>query len=155
MVQNRIKKIINIGFIAAILLVICYGTFHAHVFQFEISIFENRLAYMMPNFNLTSFFNKSFQDNVELAYSDQLPLANYMKKWYQYTNNYTFDKVAYDLFKDNCSNKYIRVDNILSHYDCQNGNFYNLVYNIERVNIAKTSFDNRIANINELISGGN
>lgn len=41
---------------------------------------ENRTAIAIPTFSISTFWDKSFQDQYEKAFADQLPLSSKMKK---------------------------------------------------------------------------
>lgn len=61
----------------------------------DINLYENRVSYKMPTISISTILDKSYQDNVELAFSDQIPLAPYMKKGY----NRILEKMAYIIIK--------------------------------------------------------
>ena len=60
----------------------------------------------MPKVSINKILDKSFQDDVELAFSDQIPLATVMKKGYNFLHNVTTNIVTDIGFKNDCSNRY-------------------------------------------------
>ena len=74
------KKIIDNIFIVFTFLVLFIGLLNTILNSDDINYYENRTAYKMPKVSINKILDKSFQDDVELAFSDQIPLATVMKK---------------------------------------------------------------------------
>ena len=113
-------------------------------------MYENRTAYKMPIISINNVLDKSFQDNVELAFSDQIPLASYMKKGYNLLNNTTTYILKNTFFKNNC-NRYIKVGKQMVSYGCDN----NLIYYETSIINNKQAYDQRIENINKILEKTN
>lgn len=114
----------------------------------DINYYENRTAYKMPKVSINKILDKSFQDDVELAFSDQIPLATVMKKGYNFLHNVTTNIVADIGFKNDCSNRYIQLGESTVSFGCDK----NLVYYPGYVSYAKDDFDKRIASINNTLA---
>lgn len=81
-----VKKIFLISFVAILLLVLINYIRGPR----EIIHLENRTAYQMPSFNLKDYFNGTYQENLENAFSDQAFLSERLKKYFLITKNEIF-----------------------------------------------------------------
>ena len=142
------KKIIDNIFIVFALLVLFVGLLNTILNSDDINYYENRTAYKMPKVSINKILDKSFQDDVELAFSDQIPLATVMKKGYNFLHNVTTNIVADIGFKNDCSNRYIQLGESTVSFGCDK----NLVYYPGYISYAKDDFDKRIASINNTLA---
>ena len=148
-IKNRdSKKIVNDIFIIMVFLIIFVGLLNSLLNADDINYYENRTAYKMPKISLKKMLDKSFQDEVELAFSDQIPLATVMKKGYNFLHNVTSNMVSDIGFKNNCSNRYISLGSSTVSFGCDK----NLVYLPSYITDAKSAYDERIENINKVIA---
>ena len=76
------KKLADLLFLGAILLVLTAGLVSTLLFPDEINYYENRYANQMPDFTLEGYLDGSFQQGVDDALSDQVNLASYYKRAY-------------------------------------------------------------------------
>ena len=142
------KKIIDNIFTIFVFLILIVGLLNTILNSDDINYYENRTAYKMPKLSISKIFDKTFQDDVELAFSDQIPLATTMKKEYNFLHNVTTNIVADIGFKNNCSNRYIQLGESTVSYGCDK----NLVYYLGYISYDKESYDNRIASINKTLA---
>ena len=142
------KKIIDNIFTIFVFLILIVGLLNTILNSDDINYYENRTAYRMPKLSISKIFDKTFQDDVELAFSDQIPLATTMKKGYNFLHNVTTNIVADIGFKNNCSNRYIQLGESTVSYGCDK----NLVYYLGYISYDKESYDNRIASINKTLA---
>ena len=142
------KKIIDNIFTIFVFLILIVGLLNTILNSDDINYYENRTAYKMPKLSISKIFDKTFQDDVELAFSDQIPLATTMKKGYNFLHNVTTNIVADIGFKNNCSNRYIQLGESTVSYGCDK----NLVYYLGYISYDKESYDNRIASINKTLA---
>ena len=142
------KKIIDNIFIVFTFLVLFIGLLNTILNSDDINYYENRTAYKMPKVSINKILDKSFQDDVELAFSDQIPLATVMKKGYNFLHNVTTNIVADIGFKNDCSNRYIQLGESTVSFGCDK----NLVYYPGYISYAKDDFDKRIASINNTLA---
>ena len=142
------KKIINNIFIVFIFSILIIGLLNTIFNSDNVNYYENRTAYKMPKLSISKILDKSFQDDVELAFSDQIPLATLMKKGHNFLHNVTTNVVADIGFKNNCSNRYIQLGESTVSYGCDK----NLVYYPSYISYKKESYDNRIASINRTLT---
>lgn len=145
------KKIINNIFIIFTFFLIFVGLLNTILNPDNINYYENRTAYKMPKLNISKILDKTFQDDVELAFSDQIPLATVMKKGYNFLHNITTNIVADIAFKNNCNNRYIQLGEDTVSYGCDK----NLVYYESYISYNKEAYDRRIASINNTLSKTN
>lgn len=141
------KRIINNIFMLFVFLILFIGLLNTVFNPNDINLYENRTAYKMPSFSISKILNKSFQDEVELAFSDQIPLSTFIKKGYNFLHNTTTHLSSNIIFKNNCSNRYIKLGESAVSYGCDQ----NLVYYPEYISYAKDNYDKRIASINKTI----
>ena len=142
--DGSMKKIFLFVFLGALLFLLVNIAFN----QEEINQYENRMAYKVPSFTVDGFLNHSYQDNIELAFSDQMPLSTTAKKTYNIANNLIIKKISEVLFKNKCTDRYISISRDIKTYGCDD----NLVYPISPVVNATDRYDIRIKNINDLLS---
>ncbi len=89
-------KKIRILFITAVMLILVGGLARAVLLPEEINTYENRYANQMPAFSVSSFVDGTYQDGVDAALMDQLPLSETMKRTYNHATA-SFLKGALDL----------------------------------------------------------
>lgn len=141
------KKIIDDIFILFIFSILFVGLLNTILNVDDINYYENRTAYKIPKVSINKILDKSFQDEVELAFSDQIPLATIMKRGYNFLHNVTTNLVVDVGFKNNCSNRYIQLGESTVSYGCDK----NLVYYPGYISYAKDYYDRRIASINNTL----
>ena len=117
----------------------------------EINYYENRSAYKIPSIKAVSILNKTYQDDMEKSFSDQIPLAISMKKGYRFLTNVVSYETSKILINNNCNNKYINLGNGITTFGCDN----NLVYQESFISYSKDDYDKRITNINDVIEKTN
>lgn len=144
---KNIKKL-DIMFVIIVLLIIFGGLLNVIFNSDEINYYENRTAYQMPKLNINKILKGEFQNEVELAFSDQLPLATIMKKGYNFIHNVTPNVIADLAFRNNCRNRYIKLGDSTVSFGCNK----NLVFYESYIDYAKEAFDNRIDNINNALA---
>ena len=76
------KKLADLLFLGAILVVLTAGLVSTLLFPDEINYYENRYANQMPSFTPESYLDGSFQQGVDDALSDQVNLAAHYKRFY-------------------------------------------------------------------------
>ncbi|MBR2490898.1 MAG: hypothetical protein IKB65_05380 [Ruminiclostridium sp.] len=89
-------KKIRIFFITAVMLILVGGLARAVLFPEEINTYENRYANQMPVPTVSTVLDGTFQDGVDAALMDQLPLSETMKRVYNQTTS-SFLKSALDV----------------------------------------------------------
>ena len=117
----------------------------------DVNYYENRNAYKIPKFDLESILKKSYQDNMEYAFSDQTLLSTTMKKGYNFLTMFANKMMADNIFMNDCEGRYISVGNKVLTFGCDN----NIVYYDSYVSDSKDVFDNRISNINNVVENTN
>lgn len=83
--MNKIK-IEDRVFLAVSAFLLIAGLSYPLVHTTEVNTYENRNAYKLPTFSWKTFWSKTFQDEYELALSDQIPYANALKMGTNYVN---------------------------------------------------------------------
>lgn len=78
------KKLADLLFLGAILVVLTSGLVKALLFPKEINDYENRYANRMPAFTLEGYLDGSFQREVDDALSDQVTLSITYKRIYNF-----------------------------------------------------------------------
>ena len=78
------KKLADLLFLGTILLVLTAGLISTLLFPDEINYNENRYANQMPAFTPESYLDGSFQQGVDDALGDQVNLASFYKRIYNY-----------------------------------------------------------------------
>lgn len=144
-------KLTNILFIVLIFLILFIGLLNTVFNSTDVNYYENRTAYKMPKLNIPKILDKTFQDEVELSFADQIPLATFMKKGYNFIHNVMANVVADIGFKNNCENRYIKLGDSTVSYGCDK----NLVYYASYISYNKELYDKKIANINKIIENTN
>ena len=142
---------INIIFVIIIFLILLGGLIHAIFYSDEINNYENRFAYQMPKINLNEILKNKFQNDIELAFSDQLPFTINIKKGYNFIHNLASNIVADIVFGNDCEKTYIRLDDSTATYGCNK----NLVYYESYVKDVKEEIDSRVKNINKALAATN
>ena len=141
------KNRINTCFLIVFSAILLGGLLNPILNPDEINYYENRTAYQIPKLKLYKIFDKSFQDEMELSFSDQIPLAIYMKKGYNVISNFVTKILDNTFFSNDCDNRYININNSTTTFGCDG----NLVYHISYVSYSKDDYDSRIENINDVI----
>ena len=88
-------KKIHILFICAVMAILVAGLLRTVLFPEEINSYENRYANQLPAFTVSGYLDGAYQDGVDAAFMDQIPLAETMKSLYNRTNS-SFLKVTLD-----------------------------------------------------------
>ncbi len=78
--MKKIFDKIDIVFVSIVCLIFLGGLLNTIFNSDDINYYENRSAYKMPKISVSKILDKSFQNEVELFFSDQIPLAVFMKK---------------------------------------------------------------------------
>ena len=92
-------KKIHILFICAVMAILAAGLICAAAFPKEINQYENRYANQWPAFTAAGYLDGTYQDGVDAALMDQIPLAEPMKVLYNRANS-AFLKSALDAARD-------------------------------------------------------
>ncbi len=79
------KKLPDLLFLGAILILLTAGLVRTLFFPKEINTYENRYANQMPALTAESYLDGSFQQGVDDALSDQVNFSSYYKKAYNLT----------------------------------------------------------------------
>lgn len=149
--KDYIKKnkceITNILFVCIIIILLLGGLLNTILNPSDINYYENRASYQMPKLEFNAIVNGSFQDNVELSFSDQIPFATVMKQGYNFAHNILSLSVANVVFSNNCENRYINLGNGTVSYGCDK----DLVYYPNSLDNEKKIFDERIDDTNKLL----
>lgn len=145
------KKKINIVFVIVVFIYLLSGLIFTISSHKDVNYYENRTAYKISNLSIKTILNKTFQDNTELAFSDQTMFSEIIKKGYNFLSNSTTSSISNIILKNHCSNNYINLGNSIVTFDCDN----NIVYYESYVDYSKEDYDNRISNINNTIEGTN
>lgn len=80
--MKYLEKIVNLGFLAALALVLLGGLGRTLFMPREVNDYENRGAYRIKRPTVETVLDASFQDGVEDALSDQVMLAQTLKRMY-------------------------------------------------------------------------
>lgn len=92
--MRNAKRLIHILFLGGILLFLLAGLFRTLVLPKDINYYENRYAYKAIRPGFTTVSAGTFQDSLENALSDQVPLAETVKSdYHRITNNFRVDLV--------------------------------------------------------------
>lgn len=127
--------------------IIFFGITKALFIQKDINSYENRTAYKFQLPTIKTALSGDFQNSIELALSDQLPLSTTMKKVYTFSNNSITLFSAKMLLNDYCKNDYITILKGITTFGCND----NLIYRPSNLSMIKEDLDSRISNINNLI----
>lgn len=88
-------KKIHILFVCAVMAILTAGLCRTVFFPKEINSYENRYANQMPAFSVSGYLGGSYQDAVDNALMDQIPLAQRMKSVYN-QNRIRFQRFGID-----------------------------------------------------------
>ena len=113
----------------------------------DINYYENRTAYKLPSFNLNDILAGEYQNNIEYAFSDQIPGASNMKKAYNFINGVSSISIVRFTLNDSYNNKYINLGNGTVMF----GKEQNLVYYPGYINYSKEDYQNRVSSINKTL----
>lgn len=112
MEENKFKIVIDFVMVAIIFAFLLYGLIKVVFFDEEVNYYENRKANRLININgLTSFFTGDLQDKMELAFSDQIPFSNDMKRQYNFLKNTLIDEFQKNILNDKLKGRYASVGN--------------------------------------------
>ncbi len=129
-------------FIFIIILIILGGFLKPLIWAHDINYFENRGAYKIPQFQLSTFLDETYQNNFEKALSDQIPLSNAMKSFIntlQIISNSSYYKIMSLSNSNNYSSIHDNI-NLFKEY---------LVYKNTNLNYEIPLVESRISNINK------
>lgn len=73
------KNIVDIIFLLTLSIILLGGFINPIINSTDINYIENRTANKLPILTTETFSNNQFQNSLELALADQIPLAHYMK----------------------------------------------------------------------------
>lgn len=93
-------------FLLIVILILAGGFIKPFFKPTSINTMENRTAYRVPAFDVSSFKDKSYQDNMEKAFSDQIPLVNKMKMFVK-TEIVGSQKMFYEMLGKNNNYYYL------------------------------------------------
>lgn len=136
----KLKLFTDKVFLFLIIIIIIGGYVKPMLKPVEIVNQENRNANKFPTLSISKYNDKTFQDDYEKAYADQIPLANKMKIWSK--NFSAFTKITY--YKIFGKGFYNNLDGRIQMIDDY------LVYKQRNLEELKKVFDLRIKNINEI-----
>lgn len=91
------KKILNILFVVAIIGALLAGFAKTLLFPHDINTYENRYAEKIAPVSAESFLDGSFQNSMDAALSDQVPFAQYCKKFYNVSRSLLQEKLLVPL----------------------------------------------------------
>ena len=80
--MKKSNQWVNLCFLLGILLFLLAGLARTLLLPKDINYYENRYAYTVGELSSESLLSGTFQDSVEKALSDQVPLAQYLKSLY-------------------------------------------------------------------------
>lgn len=135
------KKKEDIIFLGIIILIMVGGLIKPFIKPIDIVYIENRPAQIMPEFTMEKFINKTYQDDIEKAFSDQIPLSGRMKL-FEKGLSFLAQQSFYKLLN---SNSYYQLSP--SVYMYKNYLVY-MTYNFSEI---KTELDNKIDNYNKAL----
>ena len=141
-------SIFDILFLFILIIILFLGLFRSIFFPKDISYYENRPSNKFSSISISDFINGNLQDNIELVLADQIPFSQTMKKNYNIYNN-SIKHIALNLFFKKYSNSiYFYLGNGIYKYGQDN----NLIYGQKYLSTEQSSLDNKIDNINKLIT---
>lgn len=85
--MKRSLKIVNIAFLTVIAVILFAGLGKTVFLPKDVNFYENRPANQIGELSVPAFLEKSFQTSMENALSDQIPLSQTMKQWYNDGSN--------------------------------------------------------------------
>ena len=100
------KKLADLVFLGAILVVLTAGLVSTLLFPDEINIYENRYANQVPDFTLEGWLDGSFQQGVDDALSDQVTLSTTFKRIYNFARTKSLWPAVVSLSKS-CPDRYV------------------------------------------------
>ncbi len=136
----------DLFFFIAVLTIIVGGIAITILRPKSIMPLENRTAYKFEPFSLEAFIDGSFQDNMEKALADQIPLSGTMKKTYRLFSTEIKEEVITDINKDSCENKYITYGDFLK-FGCEDI----FVYSTANYETVKEKMNSRTENIKKYV----
>lgn len=139
-----VRKIWDALLLGSVALLLVTGAAAAFLFQKEINVSENRTATQFPTFSFESFLNTSFQDGMENAWMDQLPLSEKGKVLYHYANSYIIWKGMQPFLQQNPQKYYAFLGLQIFGGDT-------LTYQTETFSQIQPALDDKIANLNSII----
>lgn len=146
-INSNTKNIVNNLFLIICFSYLIIGCIMTIASFKKINYYENRTSYKISVPNIKKIISKEYQDNIELAFSDQIPLSITMKKNYNFIHNLTTKTLVKKFFLNECKNKYISM-NTVTTFGCND----NIVYKQSFVADDKQQYDDRIENIKNIIS---
>ena len=143
--MKRSSLMVNIGFLLVIAAVL-FGGLGKTVFRpKEVNLYENRPAHQIGELSLSAFADGSFQASMEDALSDQLPLAQTMKKRYNdWNNQFVLSKLS-DFMKSH-------PDRYIVFFDMLTFGGENIVYRPRNLADVSGFIDARVDNMNTLMA---
>lgn len=139
------RKISDIIFVSVIMTVFVAGFIRTVFFPKDVNYYENRPSDKIQNLTVDSFTSTDFQDSVESAFSDQIPLAQKLKKTYNDINSY-YIKMMTKPLEDAKRDKYMELMG-MKLFDGQY--FCNIAYELENF---QANIDMRLENINGIVN---
>jgi len=97
--KNKLQNIVSVVFILFLLAVMVTGLIVTVFFPHEINQYENRYANKIKTPTLSSIGDQSFQDSIEDALSDQIPLAEKAKAAYNLATSGYLNRVLSPIIK--------------------------------------------------------
>ena len=134
------RKLINLIFIIGVFLILILGFSKTILKPKDINYVENRTAYQYPKFTVSSFNFGNYQNDIEKALSDQIPLSGKMKLAIKGLN--TISKLYY-----------YKIVNINNYYNDLGGMYIygnNLLYGPRDYTSTIALLEKRLANINSI-----
>lgn len=133
-------KLEDLIFVIIVVLILVGGFTKPFLKPSSVNGFENRESYQMPKFQLSSFIKKDYQNEMEMALSDQIPLSQRLKH------------VEKKLRLDVILNYYQSKDSFKYHYLGEGIEIFNgyLVYGFNKFNKEQNPILLRAQNINDV-----
>ena len=85
--STKKAKYLSLIFLLLLGLIMVSALVRAVLFPREVNYYENRSAYLLPAFSFSGFADKEFQNGMDDALGDQLPLSSYIKAAYNNLNS--------------------------------------------------------------------
>ena len=112
------KKCSDVLLVIFIFIILSGGLLYSLLMRKDIIELENRSAYKYQNITLNNFVNKEFQNSVENALSDQLPLSISTKQTYNYIYSIFSKYLTELLIANKCEKKYFYYSKNFLTFDC-------------------------------------
>ena len=141
--MNKKIKIVNFLFSFIVILFLGVGFIKPILKPIDYNYRENRYAYQLPKFSKESFANGDFQNEYELALSDQIPLAANMKLVEK-----TISLIEKEVYYWNRKDTYNNMGGMYLFND-------NLVYYHKDLSQIKSKIDTKVKNFNSVIKDKN